>query len=212
MTKRPAVLFGVVSMIASSAMATMYSGSLSSASGEIGGLGSWVSPGPTTIAWEVTDLGTYFHYKYTLTVPSHAISHFIVEVSPAAESGDFSNLAGSFGGAWEIGDFTQSNGNPNIPQPIHGLKFDQTYGTTATFEFDSVRVPVWGDFYAKCGANPPNQAWNTGISTPDPIAPVSNGSIGNHILVPDSQVIPEPATMLMLLLAGAVVAGRKTQG
>jgi hypothetical protein len=69
-------------------------------------------------------------------------------------------------------------------------------------------VPVWGDFYAKCGAHPPNQIWNMGITLPDPMAPAANGSIDNHILVPDSYNIPEPATFVLLLI-GTVLGTHK---
>ncbi len=184
---------------ASAATATMFSGSLSSASGQIGGVGDWINPGPISIAWEVTDLGTHYHYKYTLTVPRIDFSHFIVEVSPLATMGDFSNLAGPFQGTPGIGDYDQTNGNPNIPAQVHGLKFDNTSGTNVVFQFDSVRVPVWGDFYAKGGGTPTNQAWNAGFTLPDPTVPAAGGTVDNHILVPDSKVVPEPATMAVLL-------------
>jgi hypothetical protein len=190
------VLSILLAITASSASATTLSGSLSSASSELGGVGDWINPGTTTIAWEVTDMGSHYHYKYTLTVPQHAISHFIIEISPTAESSNFWNFGGPFQGTPVIDDYTQLNGNPDIPAPIYGIKFDEAFGTTAVFEFDSTRVPVWGDFYAKCGANPANQVWNMGITLPDPTDPAANGSIDNHILVPDSYNIPEPSTLV----------------
>lgn len=184
------------------ALGATFTGQVSSAAGEVGGLGAWISPGPTTLAWEITDFGSYFHYKYTLTVPPTApqISHFLIEVSPNFTAADFWNATGPHS-VTEIGDFTQANGNPDIPAPVHGLKFDSTTGRTAVFEFDSSRVPVWGDFYAKCGGNPPNQAWNAGLALADPIAPAANGSLDDHILVPDS-VTPEPTG---LALAGLLL-------
>jgi hypothetical protein len=211
MSRKAVLSFVFLGFIAASTVnATVFSGSLSSASGQIAGLGVWINPGPTSIAWEVTDVGTYYHYKYTLTVPQADVSHFIVEVSPLAEISDFSNLSGPFQGSPVVDDYDQTNGNPTIPGPLHGLKLDNVTGTNVVFEFDSVRVPVWGDFYAKCGALVPNQAWNAGFSLPDPVAPAAGGTIDNHILVPDSRIVPEPA-MLALLLIGGVTALRKNR-
>jgi len=152
---------------------------------------------------------THYHYKYTLTVPGHEISHFIIEVSAVFGENDFWNEAGPFE-VTEINDFNQGNGNPEIPGEIHGLKFDEAWGTAAVFEFDSSRVPVWGDFYAKDGGNPTNQAWNEGFARPDPPNPPGNGSIDNHILVPDS-VMPEPSTLAFLTLGGLMIARRRTR-
>ena len=185
-----------------------YSGSLSSALSEIDGREAWINPGPTTIAWEVTDMGTFFHYKYTLTVPASEtdISHFVIEISGNFTESDFWNETGPFG-ATEIGDFGDHNGNPNIPSSVHGLKFDETTGTTAVIEFDSLRVPVWGDFYSKGGRNPPNEAWNEGFAIADPLAAAANGTIANHILVPDS-VVPEPGTCVLFGLGGLMLFRR----
>lgn len=154
---------------------------------------------------------THYHYKYTLNVPGpgNEISHFILEVSDLFSEEDFWNETGPFGPAG-IGDFNQGNGNPDIPGEIHGLKFDELWGTTAVIEFDSSRMPVWGDFYAKDGGNPTNQAWNEGFARPDPPDPADDGSIDNHILVPDSHV-PEPATLALVVLGGLMIARRRTR-
>ena len=58
-----------------------------------------------------------------------------------------------------------------MPGPVHGIKFEAAGGadlTTATLSFDSDRVPVWGDFYAKGGQG---TLWNTGFLTADPTDP-----------------------------------------
>ena len=75
-------------------------------------------------------------------------------------------------------------------------------------EFDSIRMPVWGDFYAKCGGIPPNEAWNEGFATPDPLDPPADGSIASHILVPDS-FVPEPTTLSLLVACGLLAARRR---
>jgi len=205
MRRRSSVLaIAVVAIVCGvplAACAQTYSGSLSSASGQIDGRQEWIDPGPTMLSWEVTDMGAFYHYQYTLAVPQNSseISHFIIGVSDNFGIGDFWNETGAFQGT-EVGDFDQANGNPSIPGLLHGLKFDDTSGTTLVVDFDSSRVPVWGDFYAKCGGNPPNEAWNLGFALPNPTDPPSNGTISNHILVPDT-VVPEPSSLLLCLLA-----------
>ncbi|MGD9126575.1 MAG: PEP-CTERM sorting domain-containing protein [Planctomycetia bacterium] len=202
-------LFGSVAV--NEARCETYAGSLSSADGGLEGVGGWVDPGDATISWEITDMGSYYHYEYTLSVSENAkeISHFITEVSGTFAESNFWNGTGAFG-CTEIDDFDTSNGNPDIPGTVHGLKFDETSGTTLTIAFDSNRLPVWGDFYAKGGVdtvqggpNVTNQVWNAGLSVADPTAAPANGSLNNHLLVPDTMtvVVPEPTT-LSLLLAG----------
>lgn len=209
LTTRSLSMIAVLGMVCLPAGAQTYVGALSSDLDEIEGMGVWIDPGPTTIAWEITDMTTYYHYKYTFTVPSGAndISHYLIEVSPNFGADDFWNATGPFGG-WEIGDFNQNNGNPSIPDEVHGLKFDDMWGTTAVIEFDSSRLPVWGDFYAKCGGVPPNEAWNEGLLAADPLDDPANGSIDNHILVPDG-FVPEPATLSLLALAGLMMGRRQ---
>ena len=76
--------------------------------------------------------------------------------------------------------------------------------------FDSWRDPVWGDFYAKCGGSPANEAWNMGFGSPDSdpmLAPI-NGSIDNHILVPDTHS-PEPSSFLILAVGAIMLRRRK---
>ena len=167
-----AVLVAVLSLQAGPSLGFTYSGDLTTATvnSEIDGVGEWITPGPTSIHWEVTDNGSSWHYKYVLTVPGeHEVSHFIIEVSDTFGPGDFDYT----GYPTSIGDYHQGNGNPDIPGVLHGLKFDETSGTTLVVEFDSLRVPVWGDFYAKDGGNPTIQAWNEGFVDADPLDPGS---------------------------------------
>jgi len=181
-----------IALSAASAGASVFTGDLSSATGGIDGVGEWISPGPTTIAWEATDNTTSWHYKYTLTVPSQDISHFIVETSVNFGDLDIFNETGPFGKT-EIKTHVPGPANPSMPDDVFGVKFDETTGTTVVIEFDSLRVPVWGDFYAKGGLS---QAWNAGFVSgdTDPVAPAANGSVDNHILVPDTR--RAPGTML----------------
>jgi hypothetical protein len=203
------------------AQGSMYTGSLSTASSEILGVGAWISPGPTTMAWTVQDNSDgSWNYSYTLTVVSQEISHLILETSESffdsdpytSTPDDLFNLTVGQG---SVGDIEIKNhlglspGNPNMPDDVYGIKFDDTAGLVLQVSFDSVRSPVWGDFYAKDGGSPTLQAWNAGLTKPDsdPLALPSDGSLDNHILVPDTfkqTVIPEPGTLLIWSVLGAL--------
>ncbi len=198
----------IVALVASApAMAAIsYSGALSTTDGGLDGTAYWLSDG-STLEWTVTDFGTHWNYQYTLTVPRADISHAIVEVSPNFTAADFYNASGPFGGT-EVNTFDSANGNPDIPAPVYGIKFDEMTGLVATLEFNSYRVPVWGDFYAKCGGPIINQVWNSGLAAADPLVAISDGSVDNHVLVPDS-VVPEPATMALMGLGLAGLLARK---
>ena len=205
---RVVALFGVmflsVMLAGGEVCGESLSGSLTSADGGLDGVGQWVNPGPATISWVITDMGSYYNYEYTLSVPENAksISHFIVGVSSTFSESNFWNATGSFSVA-EIDDFSQANGNPDMPGGLHGLKFDETSGDTLVISFDSDRVPVWGDFYAKGGGNPASQVWNSGFVTANPMDPAMDGSLLGHILVPDTNTIevPEPITLSLLCVA-----------
>jgi hypothetical protein len=195
-------------LLVSSAQAVLYSGSLSSQTGQIDGVGGWIDPGHTTIEWQVWDNPDFsWHYEYTLTVPQSDVSHFIIELSESATADHIFNLQGPFAGTEVKLHSGPSSGNPDMPGDLFGIKFDGVTGTTVSLSFDAWRMPVWGDFYAKCGATPPNQAWNMGFLNTDPPDPPSSGTIDNHILVPDTY-IPEPVTLLLLAL-GTVALKKK---
>lgn len=187
-----------------------YTGSLTAPTG-LHGTGFWINdpqdpqayPGwfPATISWEVTyNPGGWWRYSYTLQVYRAAVSHFTIETSPDFGPNDIFNATGGFG-HYTIGTWNPGPGNPYMPESIYGIKFDETAGTTLNVAFDSYREPVWGDFYAKCGAvgGTQNTAWNAGFSAPDPEDPIGNGSVAFHILVPDTTVvIPEPSGLIAL--------------
>lgn len=205
--------------------ATIYTGSLSNSVGSpapgVVANGVWDNSS-TSFSWTVKDVGTnpggflIWEYSYTLSVGNQGnISHFIVELSPGFTTGDLlTELTNT-----EIGTFgQQGNSNPGIPGDIFGIKFDKRTSTTETVTFQTLRAPVWGDFYAKDGkaGGVDNYVYNAGFSDADPVAPAANGSVGNHILRPDTTVkppaevpLPPAAWLLGSALLGLVAISRR---
>ena len=205
------------------AVPTMYSGSLSVVGGSGDGLlvatQQWNNPA-TTLSWVVDNTTTSgkWHYQYTLSVPTKAISHILLEVSDA-DPGPAFTLDNLFSPATNpanwislpaiIQVWTDQQGNPGLPGPMYGIKFNSAFAaTTVVISFDADRMPVWGDFYAKSGGNPPPLAYNNGFLLADPTVGPHNGSEQDHLLVPDSMmtVIPAPGAMLLAAM-GTCIAG-----
>ena len=183
-----------------------YSGTLTSSypdlDSEILGSGAWVDPGVTVLDWTVTlNEDTSWDYVYTLGVPLGAVSHFILEVSPTFTENDILETSGSFAKV-ELDTFYPGSGNPNMPGDIYGIKFDEAFGTTATFQVRTYRSPVKGNFYAKDGnaGGTINTAYNAGFgdASPDAI----------KIMVPDTDTyVPEPSSLLAFLVGGTSLIG-----
>lgn len=195
----------LVTGIASTSLAG-YTGSLNYSDGVINGTGSpglnpWLAAG-TVFSWDVTDLGSSFIYKYTLTVPEKDISHFIIEVSPSFTEDNILSpnplekmVLGTYG------PDEPGNSNPGIPDSMKGIKTtEEINNTTYTLTFTSNRAPVWGDFYAKDGTTGGQDKidiaiWNSGFGYPD-----VDGLSAGHILVPDSvtpPTAPAPAAIVL---------------
>ncbi len=210
-----------------SANADLYNGSVSTAAGGIIASPSWSSAVGTTLSWEITDKGSYYTYSYKFIVPIletgqiKDLSHIIFEVSDSFSEDNF--LETSVNKYQELGVFSSGGGNPGMPGSINnGLKFDtqeslltfetnETDGTRTFFiTFDSDRMPTWGDFYAKDGAENlvlyslasqdiTVTAWNSGFGDLE----------GAEIAVPDTDtVVPVPGAVLLGIL-GIAVAGIK---
>jgi len=188
---------------------TTYSGSLSVADGGLIATGGWNDPS-TTLSWVVDDTTTpgKWHYSYTLTVPAKGISHVIFEASDGDPDELFTieNLFSSSSdpSGWILDTTIQlhtagGGANPNMPEDMYGIKFNAAFDTTTiTVSFDSDRVPVWGDFYSKDGVSNgvDISLYNAGFAAIDPTATPANGSVDNHLLVPDTY-IPAPGALML---------------
>lgn len=202
--------------------AAQYSGGLTSAGMNPGivGTGVWIDPGVTTLDWTVNNVGGgLWHYSYTLSVPLGGVSHFIIEVSPNFTTADIVDTNWASKDLF-IQTWSEGNGNPNMPEPFYGLKFNEAAGLTATFELWTYRVPVWGDFYSKDGTagNPPgvfNTAFNAGFDSAAPYIPADQGPVQGKILVPDTEVpgnvIPEANTLALAAMGLASMAGLRAR-
>jgi hypothetical protein len=203
-------------MIATAASADIYSGYLTTATGDIVAADGWTQVnGGFKIAWEVSaikteDTITSWHYEYTITnadgeALAKKLSHIILQVSDNNTADSFFNYVFNPGDssvdgtpikyeATYVGNPPQPGGaNPNMPAPIFGLKFTQNTEGIFEISFDSLRGPTTGSFYAKDGVGDDGiiaTAWNTGLSGTNPIA---------WITVPDSSLdVPLPPSALLL--------------
>ena len=201
------------------ARAVSYSGSLSVGDTGLSAVGVWDNVA-TTFRWVVDDTTTpgRWHYSYTLATPGGpgaGISHVIFEASdgfgfenlfaPATDPSDWISQAAD---GTEIQTHLPGPGNPDMPSSVYGIKFnaaDNADATTLALSFDSDRVPVWGDFYAKAGQG---ALWNSGFSAADPTDGPADGSIEHHVLVPDTAtiLIPVPGALVLGSL-GVVLVG-----
>ena len=246
MTKTPACVLSllVVFTLAATGHAALYTGSLTYTSPSPPGAGdelyvqgtNW--PGfDVTMSWEVTDADAgapsgypwKYSYQFQLSGTQGALSHLIIEASDGFSTSDISGVSGEMSSSYEIGTQNAGPGNPNMPEAVYGIKFNPSTSDDydVSWSFYSNRVPVWGDFYAKCGTANTNTAFNAdsgqtvGFISPDvdPSDSPSAGNSGNHylyhILRPDSAV-PEPSTLVGLVSMGLVGLGfsvlRRRQG
>jgi hypothetical protein len=200
----------------------VYTGSLSGWGGVADGLlvtagGDWSRPA-TRLSWTVDNVTTLgkWHYTYTISVLRADVQAVIIETSDDIPGPAFTE-ANLFALSTNPPDWfnymnigTQSKwDNVNLPDDVYGIKLCAIQDpVTLTISFDSDREPIWGDFYARSFLiDDPvedyvNTIYNWGFSLNDidPLDPPRDGSVDNHVLVPDTGTeVPAPA--------GAALAG-----
>lgn len=189
-----------LAMTFSVASALPVTGSIDSDTG--GGMyatGGW-SGGNAELSYAVSESGGLFTYVYHWVTESKDLSHIIFGVSDTFTS---SNLFSGTTAGWELGTWSnaQGNSNPGIPSPLYGLKFAGT-DTDETFTLVSDRAPICGDFYAKDGRDGGQNvyAFNSAYGSGMVDCLGSGESLDGYVLVPDTKTsrVPEPGTMALL--------------
>lgn len=155
----------------------------------------------TSISWNIVAGASSYTYSYTWRTASGAkgLSHIILEISPNAEADDFWNFSGDYS-TFEIKGYTTSDpSNQGLPSNLNGIKFNAGSGSIVTengiqykeytYSFESQRVPVFGDFYARDGKDGGNDvyAYNAGFTIND-----QDIDQAIHIVVPDTVINPNP--------------------
>jgi hypothetical protein len=185
-----------------------YTGDLTSADGGIVGNNGWTGDpyNPVTMSWTVqliddpcdSHVGLW-SYEYTFTIDEDlqgGLSHWIIEVSDNLGRGDIVGAVPSIQSSDPM-LYDENNGNPDMPGSVFGIKFEYNDTDGGTASFYTARNPVWGDFYVKDGSVG-GAAWNAGFAETDPAVGPSNGSVNNHILVPDTTtIIPAPGAIVL---------------
>lgn len=176
-----------------------WSGSRSTAQGELIGVGNQAQGG-ATLTWEITPVGNLLKYVYTFTRESGSdleISHFNLETSA------------NFPGARSIGN----RGDRGQPGTLFGIKFDTE---SSRYELLTDRLPVWGDIFAKKGTG---GFYNAGFGT-DPSGSQQpteqEQDFSAWVATPDSipfTGVPTPAAFGggLVLLTGLVLRRNRRQ-
>ena len=165
----------------------------------ITGQGSW-STG-FNLSWVISnDGGGIWTYEYTVSTEEMDISHFILEVTD--DEFGFSILGGSSSGIDSEAPKTydSSAGNPGMPNPFYGIKFDfGADGGDVTYTLVTDRSPVYGVFYAKDGKTGgiDNIAYSNALSYID-FRTNDSLTAADFIVRPNGEPVPVPGAMWLL--------------
>lgn len=189
--------------------------------GEIVAGGDW-APAPDgdgyRIDWEVSqNTDGSWHYEYWMSDANSgalkpATSHVILQLSENITSDDLYNFDGNVGNT-EFGTFGEHPSNPGFPvgESIFGIKVELD-DSQMHFEFDSIRLPMWGDVYAQGGKTSYAYNMDLGDVVANPHAfndtPVNGqGEPLSKILVPN--MVPEPTSLALAVLGGMAFLRRR---
>jgi hypothetical protein len=191
-------LFGMVT----SASAVLI-GNVSGPSSGLFGTDGWSD---AIFSWEIyypSETGDGYKYIYTFTdsTSTKGLSHLIIEVSDSfTEANIKSGTTTPYIGPDTFTGEGPGQSNPGLTDPIYGIKWEQwedSGGADGAIFWWSIvivtdREPMWGSFYAKDGKDDAGAvdvyAYNTGYTDPE----------GAFVPVPDTNSVPEPATLLLL--------------
>ncbi len=159
---------------------------------------SWDNGG-FVLSWNITENNDgSWTYQYTVDVGRKDVSHFILEIS---DSDTFNIYDGTDTGIeFPPREWAAGGSNPNMPNPIYGIKFDFG-GPTAIYTIVTDRAPVYGAFYAKGGVDGDSHAnvtaWNNALNYSD-YKTNESFTITDFIVRPDSVAVPVPAAFFLL--------------
>jgi hypothetical protein len=181
----------------------LWNDSRSSGNG-ITGTGDWTSG--FNLSWQISKNSGVWTYEYTVSTDNKDISHFILEVTD--DEYGFSILNGSSSGIDSEAPKTYESGggNPGMPNPFYGIKFDfGAAGGAITYTLVTDRSPVYGVFYAKDGktGGVDNIAHSNALSYSD--FRTNDGLVALDFIVrPNGAPVPVPGAVWLL---GSGIAG-----
>lgn len=200
-----------LSVYGSTVSESEWTGTRSAPSAGMVGNGLWDN---FSISWNIVLEAGVYHYEYRFGgLSGKALSHVVFDLSDNCTAGSQC----VYNAAYDLVDIPQLyfgtfGGNPGQPgfpagASITGVKFDAMPGGVGMISFDSLRAPMWGDFYAKDGVAGGgtgiwNYAYNQGLAGHD-----TYNNASYYIAVPDTvgSGVPEPGSWLLMVSGGLML-------